>query len=282
MTTQTIRPDQIEAQLLDAQTELARLTTEHSGASYDAVVTGDPDKAEQVARLDAQVTSLQARIGMLQAALTVARDKEAERLAALRIENQKATVQRAKAMLDRRRTYAEKLSEHLTQAARMYRLMVENGERCRILFPSLHDPKGAKLQAGDVRNLVANELWRVAPGSISNVGYLGTDSFPGASPAHPSLQHQPTMTPPLVERVKEANAHAIAELTKLIGAGYVGAPLDALEGTEPPRVADGTEPAGDDPMTALLVSDPDTGATVPPKSAKPTPARMTNFMRARH
>ena len=98
-------------------------------------------------------------------------------------------------------------------------------------------PKSGKLSDTAIRELVANELYRLAPGSLGRLGPSDYGAFPGGTPASTDVRLNPGATTPLVDRLREADEWTTRELTRLISEDQLPpgamAAQDALEAVEP-------------------------------------------------
>jgi hypothetical protein len=166
---------------------------------------GVADAAERQDALALELAGTAKLIGTLEAALGVARQREAEATRQRRIAGQAAQISRVEAILHRRAKYAQNITEAIADAVKAYRLLVDNSIRAHIAFPG-DAPQGTALGAGELRHLVAAELYR--QGGVPPLSADPMPSFPGAHVADTTLVGTPEKIMPLVDAIRAANSYA--------------------------------------------------------------------------
>jgi hypothetical protein len=208
--TQTTAPTaaDLEQRLQAAQADHSRLTADHAQAAYDSLMaTGEPDRVETLA---VELAAASRLIGTLTAAIGVAKAREAEAARQRRIAGQAAQIGRVEAILHRRARYAEQLTDHLTAAMKVWRLLVDNSVRAGIAYPAGDAPLGTMLGPVQIKALVAAELHRL--GGVPPLSADPMPSFPGAYVADHALLGTPEKIVPLADAIQAANSYAVAAM----------------------------------------------------------------------
>jgi hypothetical protein len=222
----------LQARLDDAKAALAQLTADHAQAAYDSIM-GVPDAVERHDALAVELAAAAKLIGTLEAAITVAKAREAEAARQRRVEGQKAQIERVTAILHRRAKYAQQLTEAISDAVKAFRLLADNSVRAGIAFPGGDAPLGAMFGPGQIQKLVAAETYR--QGGVPPLSADPMPSFPGAHVADTYLVGQPDKIPLLLDAIKAANDYAIASMRGQTPTDWVAADpvaTDPIEETE--------------------------------------------------
>lgn len=208
----------IEAMLGAARTELAEAECALAEASFLAITTPpgeerDADTLAEARRIREQkFESVQA----IQAALTVARDKQVQADAQHAAAAHAAKVAEVTAILAERNDAAEALAARIADVAAAFRDMLSINTRALQAYPG-RPPAGALLEAGPFVAAVANELYRVSADPFVGGGKGGSlPAFPGSHATDLRLVGIPQSIPPLADTIAAANAYVVEKLQQVV------------------------------------------------------------------
>jgi hypothetical protein len=200
----------LDAKILDQQSKLPALRADHAALAL-AVADGQDVPATDLARALSAVREAEDIIANLQAARTLAHEREN---AAAREEaqlNRRKIINSCELLLRRRALAAQAFSEAIETAAKAYRELANRSRRAAMGFPPNEVPPGSELTGPAISRLAAFEIYRLGavPGALGLPSEL---SLP--APLCPGLQfqQQPARITPLAETITQANEFALAKL----------------------------------------------------------------------
>lgn len=203
----------IAKKLEAAQVELAELERQRGDVAL-ADVLGEAGASARLTTLNRQLADARANVETLTAAHATAVQRDDAAIRAQRATLQKTQINAVRQHLAARDKAAEKLSAAIADAAAAFHDLLDRSAKAQAAWPvgMGECPAEAALTTNDVlRNFVGHELHRVsaAPGDLPGEGR----ALLGSRLPSMNYQHQPEAIPPLAERVRQASAHTIRELT---------------------------------------------------------------------
>ena len=206
-------PD-IHRKLQEAQNRLRPLEASQGEIALDAElgVGGAPARLTKVLEQIAAEKAVAARLRLAHSA-ALARDQEAER--AQRAALRKAQIAALRKHLDSRDAAAEALSAAIAEAVKHFKTLVERSRKAGDIAP-IGDPmpQGAISEFGELKTLVAQEIYRLDGGDALRGN---RQSFPGAVCIDINHQGKPDAIEALADHLKRNSAYIIQTITGRAG-----------------------------------------------------------------